>query len=359
MAAFTAAGLGWRAMQATIRTLLERVPRRGPSSAARPTRAATATASPGCCSRSGKRMIPVNPPPRRRSTASAPIASLHDLPDDVRVDVVDIFRRSSEAGAHVDEAIAIGARAVWLQLGVDRRGGRAARAVDAGLLVVMDRCPAIEWRRLAGVGHHVTHGAASAPRPRSRRGRPATRSATSARAASACAADGARTPSENLAEGVALARARARVLRRGVARAQAVSAPLDPVPLLRGAVGGGRASTWSIGGFAVDRARRRPRDEGPRHLSRPGPRATSSGSARCSRDLEVVQVGVGGLRRGRDAVRSRRAPRISRRAATSACRRRSAILDVMQWLSGIDGEQRVSACCRGDAVDAERRRLCR
>jgi predicted CoA-binding protein len=96
----------------------------------------------------GKRVIPVNP-----ASADGEIhgerayASLLDLPDGVRVDVIDIFRRSERAGTHVDEAIAIGARAVWMQLGVVDRAA-AARAVEAGLLVVMDRCPAIEWRRL-------------------------------------------------------------------------------------------------------------------------------------------------------------------------------------------------------------------
>ena len=86
----------------------------------------------------GKRVLPVHP------VHGAP--SLLDV--DMPVDVVDIFRRSEFAGAHVDEAIEIGARAVWLQLGVIDEAA-AQRARDAGLLVVMNRCPAIEWPRLA------------------------------------------------------------------------------------------------------------------------------------------------------------------------------------------------------------------
>ena len=94
----------------------------------------------------GFRVIPVNPN-ADEILGERCVASVHDI--DEPVDVVDVFRRSSEAGAHVDEAIAIGAKAVWLQLGViDPAAAERARA--AGLRVVMDRCPAIELPRLSG-----------------------------------------------------------------------------------------------------------------------------------------------------------------------------------------------------------------
>ena len=92
----------------------------------------------------GYRMIPVNPNCTDVLGERA-YSRLADVPE--RIDVVDIFRRSEHAGAHVDEAIAVGARAVWMQLGVvDEAAAERARA--AGLDVVMDRCPAIELPKL-------------------------------------------------------------------------------------------------------------------------------------------------------------------------------------------------------------------
>ncbi len=86
--------------------------------------------------RAGYRVTPVNPN-ENEVLGEKSYASLAEVPG--RIDLVDVFRRSEEAGAAVEEAIAIGARAVWLQEGVIDHAA-AQRAVDAGLLVVMDHC---------------------------------------------------------------------------------------------------------------------------------------------------------------------------------------------------------------------------
>ena len=91
----------------------------------------------------GFRIIPVNPLADQILGEKA-YPDLASVPEPV--EVVDIFRRSSQAGVHVDEAIAIGAKAVWLQLDVIDEEA-AARARAAGLDVIMDRCPAIEYAR--------------------------------------------------------------------------------------------------------------------------------------------------------------------------------------------------------------------
>jgi len=89
--------------------------------------------------------VPVNPLRAGRPLHGRTI--LASLADAAPLDMVDVFRRSTEAGAVVDEAIRLGARSVWLQLGVvDEEAAERARA--AGLVIVMNRCPAIEWGRL-------------------------------------------------------------------------------------------------------------------------------------------------------------------------------------------------------------------
>ena len=96
--------------------------------------------------RRGYRAIPVNPNAAGSViNGETCLASLAEIREPV--DMVDIFRRSAVAGEAVDAAIAIGARVVWMQLGV-RDDKAAARAEAHGLKVVMDRCPAIEIPRL-------------------------------------------------------------------------------------------------------------------------------------------------------------------------------------------------------------------
>lgn len=94
--------------------------------------------------RQGYRIIPVNPHESEVLGEKA-YPALADVPEPV--DLVDIFRRSEEAGAVVDEAIRVGAKAVWLQEGVIDAAA-ARRASEAGLLVVMDRCILKEHLRM-------------------------------------------------------------------------------------------------------------------------------------------------------------------------------------------------------------------
>jgi predicted CoA-binding protein len=90
-------------------------------------------------------VVPVNPT-CDEVLGRACYPDLKSVPAAKGIEVVDIFRRSELAGQHVDEAIQIGARAVWMQLGVIDEDA-AQRARNAGLAVVMDRCPAIELSR--------------------------------------------------------------------------------------------------------------------------------------------------------------------------------------------------------------------
>ena len=94
----------------------------------------------------GYRVLPVNPQITGDTLHGEHV--WRDLSEiDAPIDIVDIFRRSDAAGEAVDQAIRAGAKAVWMQLGVIDEDA-AARAEAAGLKVVMDRCPAIELRRL-------------------------------------------------------------------------------------------------------------------------------------------------------------------------------------------------------------------
>jgi predicted CoA-binding protein len=95
----------------------------------------------------GFRIVPVNPA-EEEILGERCYPSVTAIPRELGVEVVDVFRRSDAAGRHVDEAISSGAVGVWLQLGVIDQAA-ADRASAAGLKVVMDRCPAIEFRRLA------------------------------------------------------------------------------------------------------------------------------------------------------------------------------------------------------------------
>lgn len=91
----------------------------------------------------GKRIVPIHPD-APTVLGEQGYASLADV--SFPIDVVDVFRRSEAAGEFVEQAVAVGASGVWFQLGVlDEAAFERARA--AGLPMVMDTCPAIEWRK--------------------------------------------------------------------------------------------------------------------------------------------------------------------------------------------------------------------
>jgi predicted CoA-binding protein len=108
----------------------------------------TAYSIAGLLQRRGKRIVPVHP---RHGDPDAPpvlgeqgYATLADIP--FTVDVVDVFRRSEAAGDFADQAVDIGAKGVWFQLGVVDEAA-FLRTTAAGVWMVMDTCPAIEWRK--------------------------------------------------------------------------------------------------------------------------------------------------------------------------------------------------------------------
>lgn len=131
----------------------------------------------------GYRVIPVNPGNAGTEQLGEKVyASLRDIPD--KIDMVDIFRASDQVGPVVEDAIAIGAKYVWMQLGV-RNDEAAERAEEAGLEVIMNRCPKIEFGRLggelswSGVNSGIIRNQASEP-PTARRSKPRPLPATNA-----------------------------------------------------------------------------------------------------------------------------------------------------------------------------------
>jgi predicted CoA-binding protein len=96
--------------------------------------------------RQGYRIVPVNP---RETEVLGETAypTLDDVPADVAIDLVDVFRRAEDTPAVAEEAVRRGARVLWLQLGIESEEARRI-AEDAGITVVMDRCIMVDHRAL-------------------------------------------------------------------------------------------------------------------------------------------------------------------------------------------------------------------
>lgn len=118
----------------------------------------------------GYRVIPVNPAAAGQDLLGETVrATLKDVPE--KIDMVDVFRASEHVGPIADDAIAVGAKCLWLQLGVVNADA-ARKAEAAGLKVVMNRCPKIEFGRLSGElsWGGINSGVISAKRARVSRG---------------------------------------------------------------------------------------------------------------------------------------------------------------------------------------------
>ena len=102
--------------------------------------------------RQGYRIIPVNPVLTEPVLGETPYARLSDVP--VPIDIVDVFRRPDQVPPIADEAVAVRAGALWLQLGI-RNDAAAAIARAAGLTVVMDRCLMVDHQALLGASPAV------------------------------------------------------------------------------------------------------------------------------------------------------------------------------------------------------------
>lgn len=153
MSPFSTTGAASDMTNATIREVLTRYKRVAlVGASAKPERPSHGVM--GFLLRHGFAVTPVNPGLEGQTIHGQTVVA--SLDDAAPLDIVDIFRASDQVGPVVQDAIRLGAKVIWMQLGViNQEAAAAARA--AGLIVIMDRCPAIEWPRLGlGAGAPAT-----------------------------------------------------------------------------------------------------------------------------------------------------------------------------------------------------------